>query len=98
MAYKISKQKVEKLKRAISILEDVIADIKNEQPSGEPVGTCVRDGEVVHSPSRLVRGLCPRCYSLLKSRVDAGETTWKELEAKGLAVSGRKTGRRKLDI
>ena len=35
---------------------------------------------------RYARGLCQRCYKAAKQRVDAGETTWDQLEAAGRAM------------
>lgn len=47
------------------------------------------DGKKVHA-----RGLCGGCYYQASARVNAGETTWKELEAAGLAKpsAGRVSG------
>lgn len=89
---------IAQLKKVISALESIVRSMEDQLPAGELIGKCVRDGVLVHKPQRLVRGLCPRCYSLLKSRVDAGETTWRELESQGIAVRRGKSSRKKLDL
>jgi hypothetical protein len=38
------------------------------------------------------RGLCETCYARLKARVRAGQTTWADLEARGLALPARGRG------
>lgn len=36
------------------------------------------------------RGLCLQCYGQAKKMVEAGETTWEQLEEMGLAGAGSK--------
>jgi hypothetical protein len=41
-----------------------------------------------HTSACRCRGLCPRCYKRESLRVRRRETTWTELEGKGLALPG----------
>ena len=89
---------IKKLLEAIACIEDAISTIEIQPDSGDLVGVCIRDNVEVYKPQRIVRGLCPKCYSLLRARVDAGETTWEALEQSGLARVKGKTGRKRLDF
>lgn len=97
-AWLMQSKVVQDLRKAIAAIESAIAAIEKSPDQGEVVGVCIRDQVVVYKPGRIVRGLCPKCYSLLKSRVDAGETTWAKLEAQGNARPKGKTGRKKMDL
>ena len=94
MPYRIIKQ----LREAIASIEEAIATIENQPDQGEKVGVCIRDKAVVYKPHRIVRGLCPKCYSLLRARVDSGEKTWEEYEREGVAKPRGKSGRKKMDF
>lgn len=85
-----------KLREAIACLEEAVSTIESQPDSGDLIGVCIRDKTEVYKPQRIVRGLCPKCYSLLRARVDAGETTWEALEQAGLAKAKGKTGRKKI--
>jgi hypothetical protein len=94
-----NQEAINQLNRAIAAIQAAIVAISGEpQPGDDLVGICVRDQARVYRPKRIVRGLCPACYALLKSRVDAGETTWEDLESKGLASPKGKVGRKKFDL
>lgn len=89
---------IKKLLEAIACIEDAMSTIENQPDSGDIVGVCIRDKAEVYKPQRIVRGLCPKCYSLLRARVDAGETTWEALEQAGQARVKGKTGRKKMGL
>ena len=89
---------LKQLRNAIECIQEAISVIEKQPDIGEPIGVCIRDKVAVYKPQRIVRGLCPKCYSLLRGRVDSGETTWEELEESGMAKPKGKSGRKKIDF
>ena len=51
-------------------------------------GTCVVTGQPA-----VCRGLSSTCYQSARKMIAAGETTWEELEARGLAKPARRSVR-----
>lgn len=52
---------------------------------------CVIEGCGRPRAEALKKGLCMSCYSRAKKMIDAGKTTWNELENRGLCVTTEAT-------
>jgi hypothetical protein len=93
-----NKKTIQQLEKAKLAIEKAIASLEESNESGDVVGTCLFRKEPLYENAKSVRGLCLACYSLLKKKVEKGETTWEELVRKNQALPEAKSGRKKIDI
>lgn len=86
----------------MEIVVETLEKAAKEEPKSldnrRQIDTCAYRGEVIFEGEKVTRGLCVACYSLLRKRVDAGETSWEELESQGNAVPPKKSGRRPIKL